>query len=78
MTAMQAPLGLVPPRKGVGLGLVQTGFDRFAFVGHSGAWSGRLFHEPGHDLFLAGTLNQAGAPSGWHADMLQSVLETLR
>lgn len=78
MTALQAVDGLVAPRRGVGLGLFETGLSRFRFIGHSGAWSGRMLFEPDHGLFLSGTLNQAGAPSGWHADMLQSVLETLR
>jgi D-alanyl-D-alanine carboxypeptidase len=76
MTALQAVDGLVAPRRAVGLGLFETGFGRFRFIGHSGAWSGRMLFEPDLGLFLSGTLNQAGAPTGWHADMLQSVLET--
>jgi D-alanyl-D-alanine carboxypeptidase len=76
MTAMRAPDGLAAPRRGVGLGLFETGLSRFRFIGHSGAWSGRMFFEPDLGLFLSGTLNQGGAPTGWHADMLQSVLET--
>lgn len=78
MTALQAAEGLAAPRRGVGLGLFETGIGGFRFLGHSGAWSGRMLFEPDHGLFLSGTLNQAGAPVGWHADMLHSVLETLK
>lgn len=76
MTSLQAVDGLAAPRRAVGLGLFETGLGRFRFIGHSGAWSGRMLFEPDLGLFLSGTLNQAGAPTGWHADMLQSVLET--
>ncbi len=76
MTGLKAADGLAPPRRAVGLGLFETGLSRFRFIGHSGAWSGRMLFEPDRGLFLSGSLNQAGAPTGWHADMLQSILET--
>lgn len=76
MLRLQAPPGLVPPRLGVGLGLFETRLGRFRFLGHSGAWSGRMLFAPDEGLFLAGSLNRTGAPVGWHAELLQSVLET--
>jgi D-alanyl-D-alanine carboxypeptidase len=75
MTAMATPPGLAAPRRAVGAGLFETGFGPFRFIGHSGAWSGRMLFVPDLGLYLAGTLNRAGAPPGWHADMLQSILE---
>lgn len=76
MTAWQAYEGLAAPRRAVGLGLFETGFGDLRFIGHSGAWSGRMLYAPDHRLFLAGSLNRAGAPNDWHARILRAILET--
>lgn len=78
MAHLHAPPGLALPRSGVGLGLFETRLGRFRFMGHSGAWSGRMLFAPDEGLFLAGSLNRTDAPTDWHAEMLQSILETHR
>ena len=50
------PAGLTPPRRALGLGMFRWDAGRRVVVGHAGAWGVRVFHDPGTDAWVAGTV----------------------
>lgn len=78
MTAWTRPAGLAEPRTGVGLGLFRTRYPGGELWGHSGAWGAKMDCDQAAGIYFAGTVNQAGAPSGWHHPMIARVAEHFR
>jgi D-alanyl-D-alanine carboxypeptidase len=77
MTGWTVPVGLQRPRTGVGLGLFRIDGPRGELWGHSGAWGGKMFHDPGAGLFFAGTANQASTSTDWYYPFIGNVVDWL-
>lgn len=77
MTGWTVPAGLQRPRTGVGLGLFRVDGPQGELWGHSGAWGGKMFHDPRTGLFFAGTANQASAATDWYFPFIGNVVDWL-
>ena len=78
MTSWTRPEGLTGLRTGVGLGVFRTRYAGGELWGHSGAWGAKMDCDQAAGIYFAGTVNQAGAPGGWHHPLMARVAEHFR